>query len=211
MTDIHTHVFPDEPGSALVCIGSDLTQITEGHAVCAGLHPWNVTGNDDVFFSELDAYLASGKAVAVGECGFDSLRGPSMEIQEKAFRIQAEMSERHGLPMVLHIVRAYEQAIRMKKSLKPACRWLIHGFRGGPEQMRQLLSLGFDLSFGPNANPESLSQVPSDRLFLETDGKGNISDVIRNAMTVRSMTFSQMSCLLSSNAEEFLKHSCTVR
>lgn len=211
MTDIHTHMFPPKPGDALVCIGEDLSRNISAHAVCAGLHPWNVTGHDERFLSSLDTFLSSGLAAAVGECGFDTLRGPSMELQEQAFVEQVRLSERYGLPMVLHVVRAFDVVIRFRKELKPVQRWLVHGFRGGPVQMRQLLSKGFDLSFGPGANPDSLRQIPSDCLFLETDGKAVIDDVIMNAATARCVSFAQLEQTISANAEEFLKHSCTVR
>lgn len=211
MTDIHTHLFPEQPGSALVCVGENLSASIQGHIVCAGLHPWNVTGKDDGFLSALDVFLTEGRAAAIGECGFDTLRGPSLELQELAFVRQVELSERYGLPMVLHVVRAFDRVIRLRRDLKPAQRWLIHGFRGGPEQMRQLLSKGLDLSFGPGANVESLRLIPSDCLFLETDGKADIHDVMANASTVRSVSYSQLERTITSNAEVFLKHSCTVQ
>ena len=173
---------PEEPGTALVCIGCG--PIPEGaleqwHVFSAGLHPWDVTGSDYEAFRNLEQLLVLPQVLAVGECGFDTLKGPSHELQEEAFVRQVELSERYGKPMILHVVRDFDSVIRLRRQLKPAQPWLIHGFRGGPEQMEQLYSNGILVSFGLRHNPEAVRRVPSDRLFLETDGKCSIDEVIR--------------------------------
>jgi len=187
--DIHTHVLPEEAGTALVCVGCGPIPdgaLEQGHLFSAGLHPWDVTGHDDEAFRNLEKLLALPQVLAVGECGFDTLKGPSHELQEQAFIRQIELSERLRKPMILHVVRDFDSIIHLRKKLKPAQPWLIHGFRGGPEQMNQLYAQGILVSFGLKHNPESLRQVPSDRLFLETDGKCLIEEVLQSAANVRS-------------------------
>ena len=182
--DIHTHVLPEVPGTAVVCIGCGPIPegaLEQGHLFSAGLHPWDVTGHDEDKFQALERLLELPQVLAVGECGFDTLKGPSHELQEQAFVRQVELSERFGKPMILHVVRDFDSVIRLRKQLKPAQKWLIHGFRGGPGQMNQLYANGILVSFGLKHNPDAISQVPSDRLFLETDGKCTIQEVIRSA------------------------------
>ena len=186
--DIHTHILPETPGTALVCIGCGPIPNEGGHFLSAGLHPWDVTGQDEPRFQALEELLAKPEVLAVGECGFDTLKGPAHELQEYAFVRQAELSEHFHKPMILHVVRDFESVIRLRKQLKPTQPWLIHGFRGGPEQMNQLFSQGILVSFGLKHNPESLKQVPSTRLFLETDGQCPFSDVVRVAAQVRNET-----------------------
>ena len=183
--DIHTHVLPQVPGSALVCIGYGPLPREEGHWFCAGLHPWDVTEGFDNQLNVLEKLLANPQVTAVGECGFDALKGPSYELQEQAFVSQVQLSEQFRKPMILHVVRDFDSVIRLRKQLKPTQPWLIHGFRGGPEQMNQLYAQGILVSFGLKHNPESLKAVPSERLFLETDGVGPISQVISDAATLR--------------------------
>jgi len=53
--------------------------------------------------------------------------------------------------------------------------WIIHGFRGKTELARQLISRNMYLSFWFDfiVRPESselIRSLPSDRIFLETDG-----------------------------------------
>ena len=198
---------PEEPGSALVCIGCGPVPggaLEQGHLFSAGLHPWDVTESFENQLSVLENILANPRVLAVGECGFDALKGPSHELQEQAFVRQVELSEKYGKPMILHVVRDFDSVIRLRKQLKPTQKWLIHGFRGGPEQMNQLYAQGILVSFGLKHNPESLRAVPSDRLFLETDGAGSINQVMSDAATLRSATVESISSLITINATNFL-------
>ena len=184
--DIHTHVLPEKPGTALVCIGCGPIPLDPGHYFSAGLHPWDVTEGFDSQLDALEKLLANPRVLAVGECGFDALKGPSHDTQEAAFIRQVEISEHYGKPMILHVVRDFDSVIRLRKQLKPKQQWLIHGFRGGPEQMNQLYAQGILVSFGQKHNSESLKEVPADRLYLETDGNGSVQDVIQKAAQSRN-------------------------
>ena len=203
--DIHTHVLPQVPGTALVCIGcGPLPEKEEGHWFSAGLHPWDVTEDFDNQISALETLLANPGVLAIGECGFDTLKGPSHDLQEQAFVSQVQLSEQFRKPMILHVVRDFDSVIRLRKQLKPTQPWLIHGFRGGPEQMNQLYAQGILVSFGLKHNPESLKAVPSERLFLETDGVGPISQVISDAATLRVTSPETIQKQITQNATNLL-------
>ena len=203
--DIHTHVLPQVPGTALVCIGcGPLPEKEEGHWFSAGLHPWDVTEDFDTQLNMVESLLANPWVAAVGECGFDTLKGPSHDLQEQVFIRQIELSERYAKPMILHVVRDFDSVIRLRRTLKPEQPWLIHGFRGGPEQMSQLYSHGILVSFGLKYNPESLRQVPSDRLFLETDGHDTIEQTISLASALRETPPETIQKQITQNATNLL-------
>ena len=202
--DIHTHVLPQEPGTALVCIGCGPMPKAQGHLFSAGLHPWDVTGHDQEAYDNLEKLLSLPNVLAVGECGFDTLRGPSHELQEQAFVRQYELSEHYRKPMILHVVRDFDTVIRLHKQLHPTMPWLIHGFRGAPQQMHQLHSQNLLLSLGPNCNPQALHQLPPDKLFLETDGNADINEVIKIAALSKGVSFEYIEQHLSNNAVSFL-------
>ena len=202
--DIHTHVLPDVPGTALVCIGSGPIPSAQGHYFSVGLHPWDVTGSDEDSFRKLEELITNPQVLAVGECGFDTLKGPSHELQEQAFIRQIELSERFKKFMILHVVRDFDSVIRLRKTLKPTQPWLIHGFRGNPTQMNQLHTQGILVSFGSNTNPESLKTVPSNRLFLETDGKTTIEQTISLASTIRKESPDSIIRQITQNSTQFL-------
>ena len=202
--DIHTHVLPQEPGTALVCIGCGPMPEAQGHWFSAGLHPWDVTGHDQEAYENLEILLSLPNVLAVGECGFDTLRGPSHELQEQAFVRQYELSEQFKKPMILHVVRDFDTVIRLHKQLRPTMPWLIHGFRGAPQQMHQLHSQNILLSLGPTCNPQSLHQLPPDKLFLETDGNADINEVIKIAALSKGVSFEYIEQHLSNNAVSFI-------
>ncbi len=205
IVDIHTHVLPEESGLALVCIGcGPMPQNADGHFFSAGLHPWDVTGNDYEDYGNLEKLLALPNVLAVGECGFDTLRGPAHELQEQAFMRQCELSERYRKPMILHVVRDFDTVIRLRKQLHPKQPWLIHGFRGGPRQMNQLYAQGILVSLGPKHNSETLKQIPSNRLFLETDGQSSINDLIRITAISREETVETINGQIICNNDSFL-------
>lgn len=209
LIDIHTHGMRVVPGTALVCIGCGpipAGAIEQGYLFSAGLHPWDVTGHDDEPFRNLEQLLSLPQVLAVGECGFDTLRGPAHELQEKAFVKQFCLSEKFQKPMILHVVRDFDSVFRLHRELKPSMQWLIHGFRGGPEQMNQLLSNGIFVSFGPKHNAQSLQQVPSEHLFLETDSNCTIQEVIDQAALVRGELPESIKTHIIRNLHSFLLH-----
>lgn len=206
--DIHTHVLPQEPGSALVCIGCGPVPdgaLGQGHWFSAGLHPWDVTDSFENQLDILQKLLANPQVLAVGECGFDALKGPSHELQEQAFIRQVELSEQFGKPMILHVVRDFDSVIRLRKQFKPTQPWLIHGFRGGLAQMNQLYAQGILVSFGLKHNPDALRQVPSNRLFLETDGNETIVQTIFLASALRATSPETIQCQITQNTTLLLK------
>lgn len=202
--DIHSHGI-ENMASAIISIGTDACLLRNDGLFSAGIHPWNV--NPDSLEQDLQGLgimLENPRTVAVGECGMDSLKGPELGIQEHAFVAQALLAEEKGLPMILHVVKQIDSIIRIRKDIRPSHPWLIHGFRGGPQQMRQLLDTGFWLSFGIQANSASLAAVPDDRLVLETDGKCSIGSVWEKVASVRNTTVEDVKRISMKAAIDFL-------
>jgi TatD DNase family protein len=178
--DIHVHSGKPSEGNfileSLMAHEEKVPWNIPGVAYTFGIHPWFL--NEDNFNQQLKSveHIARNKEIiAIGEAGFDKLRGPSIELQRKVFEEQIALSEALKKPVVIHCVRAWEELLSVQKKLKPRMTWLIHGFRGNAELAGQLLSKGMYLSFWfdfvlrPNAGV-LLRQLPADRIFLETDG-----------------------------------------
>ena len=70
-----------------------------------------------------------------------------MELQLAVFKEQVKLSEKLGLPLIIHCVKAMEELLGVKES-RPQITLIWHGFRGKPEQAVQLLKKGFYLSLG---------------------------------------------------------------
>lgn len=164
--DFHTHHLPTENGVVAVVDGRDTW----------GIHPWRAypqhlpeeRGESKSFPLEEDLGEAS-RCLAIGECGLDALRGASMERQEEVFLQHIALSERLGKPLIVHCVKALDRLLRLRREQKPTMPWMLHGFRGKPQQLRSLLDAGFYIGFGFRHNAESLRLCPAERLLLETD------------------------------------------
>ena len=202
--DIHTHLLPQDPGTALVCVGSRPLPAPQGHWFSVGLHPWDVTGDDENELESIGEMAQNPQVLAIGECGFDTLKGPAHDLQEQAFIRQVEISERVRKPMILHVVRDFDSVIRLRKQLNPTQPWLIHGFRGGLQQANQLYTHGIQVSLGLKANPQTLQQIPSYRLFLETDGLCPITHVIQTAAAARNQSAVTIEEQIINNSNVFL-------
>jgi TatD DNase family protein len=178
--DIHVH--GGSPASGIFILESLMAHEEKfpadvsGVAYTYGIHPWFLNeDNHKQLIISVENSINHPDIIAIGEAGFDRLRGPSIELQRKAFEEQIAISEETGKPVVVHCVRAWDELLSVQKKLKPKMPWLVHGFRGNVELAAQLLSKGMYLSFWFDfvLRPEScylLRQLPINRIFLETDG-----------------------------------------
>jgi TatD DNase family protein len=141
-----------------------------------GAHPWFLTAdNFERHLLSVRDMAASENIVGIGETGFDKVKGPSIDLQRKAFERHFEIAEDLSKPLIIHCVRAWPEILEEKKRLKPTTPWVIHGFKGKKELARQLCDKGFFLSAWVEwairpVSADTLNNIPPDRLFLETDG-----------------------------------------
>lgn len=178
--DFHTHRLDIPPGTGIVTLPQTMVSSPASFRphpdglYAAGIHPWWTFDADfslPHYIDGLSQLLSLPQVVEVGECGFDRLRGASMELQMEAFAAQVELSERFGKGMTLHVVRAFDLVLSARKQLRPTQRWTVHGFRGKPALAQQLLAAGFDLSFGIQRNPEAWALTPPERRHEESDAE----------------------------------------
>ena len=144
--------------------------VGRGSYYSIGIHPWEVReSNVSQQLSFLQQQL-------------------QRKLQLAVFKEQVKLSEKLGLPLIIHCVKAMEELLGVKKESRPQQPWIWHGFRGKPEQAVQLLKKGFYLSFGEYYPDETMQIVPDERLFLETDDSLlDIEDILCQAARVRGV------------------------
>lgn len=175
LKDIHTHRREDTPYALASLLPEDAAAFAATHPdslFSAGIHPWEpfVSADDeDRRFEVLAEALKLDNAAAVGEAGLDALKGPSQAIQEARFRRHIALSESLGLPLVIHLVKARQRLLAIRKDVRPTQPWIIHGFRGKPQEAAQLAKAGLYISFGERFNPAAIAAVPADQRLAETD------------------------------------------
>jgi TatD DNase family protein len=93
------------------------------------------------------------------------------------FEKQLELAQVANKPVVLHIVRAFDEALRVLQLFGlPEQKGFVHAFNGSAKQAEAYLQLGLLISVGGAAcRPDNqrlhqaIAAVPLDRLLLETD------------------------------------------
>ena len=212
--DIHVHDGTPASGifilECLMAHEEKKPHIIPGVAYTYGIHPWFLNeGNEKLLLAAFESYINNPNVIAVGEAGFDKLRGPSLELQRKVFERQVAISEEVGKPVVIHCVKAWEELLATQKKLKPEMPWLIHGFRGNIELAGQLISKGMYLSFWFDfvLRPESrnlLKSLPTDRIFLETDGaEADIKAIYKKVARDLDMTVDALKAIVLNNFNDF--------
>ena len=177
--DIHTHI--DNQSVIKIVDGCGERILTT-----VGVHPWELDRHFD--WSEAEW---SNEVSAIGEVGLDKAHRDTFGQQQEVFAQMIKLSETYRKPVIIHCVRAYSELIAMRKSTKAKMPWVIHGFNGSVETMRQLLkhdmyiSLGEVLYRNETKAAEILKNLPVERLFLETDVSGReIKDVYSKAVAL---------------------------
>ncbi|MBP3712371.1 MAG: TatD family hydrolase [Bacteroidaceae bacterium] len=212
--DFHTHQVP---------VGQDVVAVVDGRDTW-GIHPWRASlspvpspkgkGELKSFPSGEDLGEALGedlgeasRCLAIGECGLDALRGPSLSVQEEVFVWQVRLSESLGKPLIIHCVRAIDRLLHLRKSLRPKQSWMLHGFRGKPQQLRSLVDADLFVSFGPRHNEESLLLCPAERLMLETDADAetSIKELYNNVARKRGLEAADLCSLMAENYRAFFR------
>ena len=139
-----------------------------------GFHPENLDGIPNDYLDGLAKLTKHKKVVAIGETGFDYHWDIPREKQKKAFEEQIKLSLELKMPLVVHDREAHGDTLEFLKKYRPNA--LVHCFSGSVELMREAVKLGMYISLGgvvtfKNArhSVEVASEIPLDRLLLETD------------------------------------------
>lgn len=120
------------------------------------------------------------KVVGIGECGLDYYRlSPDSEKKQKEnFEQQIALANETGKPLMLHVRSgsgrsAYREAAQILRTTSKV-RGNFHFFAGSVEEAKEVLELGFMVSFTgvltfTHDYDEVVRYVPLDRIMAETD------------------------------------------
>ena len=142
-----------------------------------GSHP---DAADEVNEAVLEEYRTlcklNPKIKAIGEIGLDyHYEDIPRDIQQRAFRAQLELARELGLPAIVHEREAHEDGMRIVEEF-PEVTGVFHCYSGSAEMAKWLINRGWYIGFTgvltfKNARKavEVASQIPLDRIVLETD------------------------------------------
>lgn len=175
--NIHTHTAKsDDNLIQIVNLNLNRPCPEQGH-YSYGIHPWTLDKADfqvNEALNKLKEDLQRPQVIALGEAGLDKFHA-DFERQVKVFEQQIVLSENLKKPMILHDVKSHNEIVALRKKHKAKQPWILHGFNGTEQDIRQLTGQGLYLSVGESLlHPErrvckSLKNIPLELLFLETD------------------------------------------
>lgn len=145
-----------------------------------GIHP-----SDTRFLSDMDSELADiesliknpdSKCVCLGEIGLD-YHYPDTDKgrQMRYFEAQMSLADSLGIPICIHDREAHEDVMSVIRKY-PSVTGILHSFSGSSEMARELVSLGYAISFSgtltfTNARrpKECAAALPRESVLIETD------------------------------------------
>lgn len=157
-----------------------LSELAPLDYISAGIHPWwtedHTLQEIEVLKSHILNLVQLNKVWAIGETGIDRAYPELLEQQKELFSWHLELSEKFGLPLIIHSVRAGADFLQILKSKKPSMPWIFHDFRGNIELVNDLIrlhphsyfSFGMSIDNSPQVR-ELIKTFPVEHMFLETD------------------------------------------
>ena len=151
----------------------------DGVYFAAGIHPTDVKNATDCDIDKIATLAAHDKCVAVGEIGLDYYWDKTFKDKQKEFFArQIALANDLKLPINVHVRDAMGDAVEILKANrdKLICGGVMHCYSGSLETAKDLLKLGFYISFGgtltfknARAAAEVAKFLPIDRILTETD------------------------------------------
>ena len=142
-----------------------------------GYHPWYLAERTPDWRRNLETFLDAMPS-AVGEIGLDRWKpGLSYEPQEEVFLAQLHLAAERNLPVSIHCLQAWGRMLELlQTNPRPPRSLVLHSFGGPAEMVPAFTKLGAYFSFPGYflherklTQREIFSQVPADRLLIETD------------------------------------------
>ena len=161
-----------------------------------GFHPYNVGKFDEQdTLNKVRLSTENPNVFAIGEIGLDKSIEAPLDVQMRIFEKQVDIAELTDLPVILHVVRAFNEMIEFKRAHNPSVPMIIHGYNGSKEMAAELVKAGFLISFGEAIAMdkakiiEACEVVPLNKMFLETDeGEMDIREVYFSAAELKGVS-----------------------
>jgi TatD DNase family protein len=167
-------------GDGLSCADAAI-EIAESHEniwASVGVHPHDAKLVKNGGLDKIRELCKKEKVVAIGETGLDYVKNHSpKDVQIKCFREQLAISREMSLPVIIHDRDAHGDLMGILKSDGVGeAVGIMHCYSGSAEMARQLVEMGFFISFPgvitfKNAKqlPKVAQSVPEDKILIETD------------------------------------------
>ena len=194
----------------------EIKKINSNIRTCFGLHPWAIAEKNEEQLDSEWSFLLSivSQADAIGETGMDRFKTrdeAEIKKQIKYFTQSLELAQDQQKPVVLHVVQAHEQALKIIDQFKQGYG-INHAFSGSYEMAKEYVKRGFLISVGPRLLgegfkhlKESVERLDLDSLLIESDDSSDPQDLYKVAEKVAEIKRCAMDSVLQKTAANFDK------
>jgi TatD DNase family protein len=197
------------------------------HIYCSvGVHPHDANTLTDDSLVEMRRMAENEKVVAIGEIGLDYYRDMSpRHIQREAFVRQLDLAAELGLPVVIHVREALEDAMKTVHPYLGRVTGVFHCFPGNIDEACMVIGMGFHISvngiitFKKARMADVAREADLSSILIETDapylapvpyrGKRNnpayVKFVCMKLAELRGMTVAEVDKITTRNAEKLFR------
>ncbi len=210
--NMHSHRDLEDDTIGIINLDNFKTPLSDKSLYSVGIHPWKAVDSDCLNYLDKVIKLSENKqVVAIGECGFDSLKGDRI-LQDQLFAKQVEISERAKKPLIIHSVGTHHKVLAAKKLFNPKQKWLMHSALASKEMGDQFIRENIYCSFASRSlqhksSIEMFKKYPRNLIFLETDDSTFSINMIYNfAATILKCDVESLKEQCYSNFREFISN-----
>jgi len=147
-------------------------------------HPCDIPQNESDFFpllNELENLYKKNKnhIVAIGECGIDLHfpENPTVEVQQNAMKLQAELAKKLNLPLMIHSRDGFHETMKVLKDFSDL-KIYFHAWWYGKNELEECEKIFPNLRIGctnvieyPSAEKirEAIHSIKTAKILTETD------------------------------------------
>ncbi|MDA7950138.1 MAG: TatD family hydrolase [Pirellulaceae bacterium] len=150
-----------------------------GVYAAVGIHPNSCHEASEKDWEKITSLTNDPKVIAIGETGLDKYWDfAPIELQEEYFRKHIHLSQKTGLPFIVHMRDCSEEILTILKegAQEGPLFGIMHSYTGNQELLGECLDLGLHISFSgiltfkkSTAIREVAAKVPDNRILIETD------------------------------------------
>lgn len=173
--------------------------------ISVGVHPHVAKDFTSETYELMCELLRDERVSAVGEIGLDYHYDFSPRpVQKDVFALQVGLANEAGLPVILHIREAFDDAYEMlEQNGWPQAGTLLHCYTSDAEEIRRWVEKGCYIAFGgaytfKKSAPirDAARLVPIDRLLLETDAPFMTPEPMRGMQCEPGHVIFNAACML---------------
>lgn len=178
---VRLFMLPNEDTSTLDALWAMQRAYPDCMLCAVGMHPTSVKEDWQTQLQDIERVLRAERSriAAIGEVGLDFYWDDSYRKEQIAVLTrQVELSIELGLPLILHVRKAFEEIFALlEQSPNESVRGVFHCFDGSADDLARILAyphimIGLNgiITFKRNDSLRALvGSMPLDRIVLETD------------------------------------------